>query len=80
MDYRKNRNLLDVHTKASVIKFIYIAGFGPHILRHLEYIEEDEYCVRDLKAAGLDYAIVWPTGFSPLTLNSQGWHTRSVGT
>jgi len=63
VDYQGNRNLLDKALKTSVKKFIYVSVFnGPQLL-HLDIVKAHEDFVQDLKASGLDYAIVRPTGY-----------------
>jgi uncharacterized protein YbjT (DUF2867 family) len=63
VDYQGNRNLLDEALKTSVKKFIYVSVFnGPNLL-HLDIIKAHEDFVRDLKASGMDYSVIRPTGY-----------------
>jgi uncharacterized protein YbjT (DUF2867 family) len=63
VDYQGNRNLLDIALKAGVRKFIYVSVFnGPNLL-HLDIVRAHEEFVQDLKASGIDYAVIRPTGY-----------------
>jgi uncharacterized protein YbjT (DUF2867 family) len=63
VDYQGNRNLLDAAIKAGVKKFIYVSVFNGHDLLHLDIVRAHEEFVQDLKASGIDYAVVRPTGY-----------------
>jgi uncharacterized protein YbjT (DUF2867 family) len=63
VDYQGNKKLLDVAERAGVRKFIYVSVFnGPNLL-HLAIVKAHEDFVESLKASGLDYAVLRPTGF-----------------
>ena len=63
VDYQGNKNLLDVAQKAGVKKFIYVSVFdGPNLLR-LDIVKAHEDFVNELKASGVNYAVIRPTGF-----------------
>jgi uncharacterized protein YbjT (DUF2867 family) len=63
VDYQGNRNLLEVARRAGVEKFVYVSVFnGPNLL-HLDIVRAHEDFVDALKASGIDYAVVRPTGY-----------------
>ncbi len=63
VDYQGNKNLLEVARKASVKKFIYVSVFnGPNLL-HLDIVKAHEDFVNELKASGMNYAIIRPNGY-----------------
>ena len=63
VDYQGNKNLLDAALKAGVEKFIYVSIFdGPGLL-HLGIVKAHEDFVGELKASGIDYAVIRPTGY-----------------
>jgi uncharacterized protein YbjT (DUF2867 family) len=63
VDYRGNRNLLEVALRAGVKKFIYVSVFnGPNLL-HLDIVRAHEDFVDELKASGIDYTVLRPTGY-----------------
>jgi uncharacterized protein YbjT (DUF2867 family) len=54
---------MDEALRAGVKKFIYVSVFnGPNLL-HLDIVRAHEDFVQDLKASGMDYAIIRPTGY-----------------
>jgi len=63
VDYIGNNNLLEVAKKASIKKFLYVSVFGPHLFPDLEYVKAHEDFVTELRASGLDYAVIRPTAF-----------------
>ncbi len=63
VDYQGNKNLLDAAKKARVRKFIYISVYNGRDLRHLDIIDAHECFVDDIKASGMEYTIVRPTGY-----------------
>lgn len=68
VDYQGNRNILDIALKSSVSKFIYVSVLNAHLYEHLTIVKAHEDFVRDLKACGIDYSIIRPTGyFSDMT-------------
>ena len=63
VDYQGNKNLLEVALRAGVKKFVYVSGFNGPRLRHLDIIAAHEDFVDELKASGIEYAILRPTGY-----------------
>jgi uncharacterized protein YbjT (DUF2867 family) len=63
VDYQGNVNLLQAAQTAGVKKFIYVSVFNGPELRHLEIVKAHEDFVDVLKASGMDYAVIRPTGF-----------------
>jgi uncharacterized protein YbjT (DUF2867 family) len=63
VDYQGNVNLLEAAKKAGVKQFIYVSVFdGPNLL-HLDIVKAHEDFVDVLKASGMDYAVIRPTGY-----------------
>lgn len=63
IDYPANRNLITAAKAARVKKFLYVSVFGAEKLPHRDFIRGHERVVEELRASGLDYAVVRPTGF-----------------
>ncbi|NTW51057.1 MAG: SDR family oxidoreductase [Chlorobiaceae bacterium] len=63
IDYKANLNLLRLAMKAKVKKFVYISVFNAHKMMDIENIQAHEKFVDELRASGIDYAIVRPTGY-----------------
>ncbi len=63
VDYQGHRNLLRVAGNSGVKRFIYVSVFSTPALQHLQYISAHTRFADELKAAGLSYAIIQPTGF-----------------
>ncbi len=63
VDYQGNKNLLEVAKKAGVKKFIYVSVFNGPNLPHLSIVKAHEDFVDELKASGMDYAVIRPTGY-----------------
>ncbi|HEV2763613.1 MAG TPA: SDR family oxidoreductase, partial [Pyrinomonadaceae bacterium] len=63
VDYLANLNLLAEALKARARKFVYVSLHGADALRGTAYADAHEEFVRELKASGMDYAVVRPTGF-----------------
>ncbi len=63
VDYQANKNLLEEARKNGVRKFIYISVLHGEKLKHLKICEAKERFVQELKASGLDYCIIRPSGF-----------------
>ena len=63
MDYRANRNLLDLCAGSGVRKFVYVSMLGHEQIAHLAITRAHERVVADLEASGLDYAVVRPSGY-----------------
>lgn len=63
VDYKANKNLLDEALREGVQKFIYVSVFKGEVMRHIAIGAAKEQFVDSLKASGLDYCIVRPSGF-----------------
>ena len=63
VDYQGNKNLLEVALRAGVRKFVYVSAFNGPNLRHLDIGAAHEDFVDELKASGIDYAVLRPTGY-----------------
>lgn len=63
VDYQGNKNLLDAAKKAGVRKFIYVSAINGDQMRHLKIMAAKELFVDEMKASGLDYAVIRPNGF-----------------
>lgn len=63
VDYQGNLHLLQVALRAGVRKFVYVSVFNGPSLRHLDIVAAHEDFVDDLKASGVDYAVLRPTGY-----------------
>ena len=68
VDYHGNVNLLAAAQRASVGTFVYVSVFDGPGLRHLDIVDAHEAFVDDLKASGIDYAVLRPNAyFSDMT-------------
>lgn len=63
VDWRGNLRLLDEAKRAGVRRFVYVSVFGGERMRHTRYADAHERFADALRASGLDYGIVRPTGF-----------------
>jgi uncharacterized protein YbjT (DUF2867 family) len=63
VDYQGNRNLLEEALRAGVKRFIYVSILNGPDLEHLDIVRAHEDFVRDLKASGLEWVVMRPTGF-----------------
>ncbi|MCP4726322.1 MAG: SDR family oxidoreductase [bacterium] len=63
VDYRGNRNLLDIALNADVSKFMYISGLNAHQMRDLKIIRAKEKFADELKASAVKSVIIRPNGF-----------------
>ena len=63
VDYQGNKNLLNEALKSGISKFIFVSVLNAHLMEDLKVIEAKEKFVDELKASGLDYSIIRPTGF-----------------
>ena len=61
VDYRGNRNILDLASEASVGRFVFVSVFNHHLIEHL--VRPRELFVGELQNSGLDYAVIRPTGY-----------------
>ncbi len=65
VDYQGNKNLLEVALRAGVRRFVYVSAFNGPRLRHLDIGAAHEDFVDELKASGICYAVLRPTGYCP---------------
>ena len=63
VDYQGNKNLLEAAQKAGVKKLIYVSVFNGPSLLHLDIVKAHEDFVNELKASGMNYAVIRPTGY-----------------
>ncbi len=63
VDYQGNKNLLEVALRAGVKKFVYVSALSGPKLRHLDIIDAHEAFVDELKASGIDFSVLRPTGY-----------------
>jgi uncharacterized protein YbjT (DUF2867 family) len=63
VDYQGNKNLLDLAVENKVSKFIFVSVLNAHQMKELKGIEAKLLFEEKLKASGLDYTIIRPTGF-----------------
>ena len=63
VDYQGNKSLLELALHAGVKKFVYVSVFNGPDLRHLDMVDAHEDFVDELKASGIDYAVLRPTGY-----------------
>jgi uncharacterized protein YbjT (DUF2867 family) len=63
VDYQANLNLLTEAKRSNVKKFIYVSALHGDKLKSLKIFEAKERFVTELKASGIDYCIIRPTGF-----------------
>jgi uncharacterized protein YbjT (DUF2867 family) len=63
VDYQGNSNLLKEALHHGVKKFIYVSVLNGQFLKDLKMIAAKEQFVDELKASGIEYAIIRPNGF-----------------
>ncbi|HTE19715.1 MAG TPA: SDR family oxidoreductase, partial [Armatimonadota bacterium] len=63
VDTPANRNLVDWAVRSGVRKFVYVSVFGADRLPQSDFIRGHELVVEALRASGLDYSVLRPTGF-----------------
>lgn len=63
IDYLGNKNLLDAARAAGAQKFVYVSVFHGRQNRHLAIVDAHEEFADALRASGLAYAIIRPTGY-----------------
>lgn len=63
VDYQGNLNLLEAALQAGVRKFVYVSVFNGPRLRHLDIVAAHEDFVDEVKAAGIEYTVLRPTGY-----------------
>lgn len=63
VDFRGNINLLDEAKRSNAQRFVYVSVFGAQNNRHLTYADAHEKFIDELKASGISYGVLRPTGF-----------------
>jgi len=63
VDYKANLNIMREALKAKVRKFVYISVFNAGKMMEIENIQAHEKFVDELRASGLEFAVVRPTGY-----------------
>lgn len=63
VDYYGHHNLLKIAGNSGVRRFVYVSVFCTPGIEHLDYVRAHTRFADDLKATGLSYAIIQPTGF-----------------
>jgi uncharacterized protein YbjT (DUF2867 family) len=63
VDYQGNKNLLDEAIGADVKRFVYVSAVDGPALRHLDIVAAHEDFVDELKASGIEYSVLRPTGY-----------------
>jgi uncharacterized protein YbjT (DUF2867 family) len=63
VDWPANRNLVDAARAAGASRFVYLSVFHHPGMRRLAYVDAHERVVDHLRASGLDFAVLRPTGF-----------------
>jgi uncharacterized protein YbjT (DUF2867 family) len=63
VDYKANLNLLRLAMKAGVKKFVYVSVFNAHKMMDIQNIQAHEKFVDELRASGIDYSVIRPTGY-----------------
>lgn len=71
VDLQGNLNLLEEAKRSGVRRFVYLSAFGAESMP-TAYTNAHEAFVRHLKASGLEYGIVRPTGFFYVNLEFLG--------
>lgn len=63
VDYRGNLAILRLAQKAGVKKFVYVSVFQADRMMGIQNIEAHEKFIEELKASGMAYAVIRPTGY-----------------
>ncbi|NTV67434.1 MAG: SDR family oxidoreductase [Chlorobaculum sp.] len=63
VDYKANLNIMREAQRAKVKKFVYISVFNAQKMMEIENIKAHEKFVDELRASGMEYSIVRPTGY-----------------
>jgi uncharacterized protein YbjT (DUF2867 family) len=63
VDTPANCNLIAAASREKVTRFAYVSVAGAASMMHLDYVRAHERVVEALRASGLAYAVVRPTGF-----------------
>ncbi|MFN0123256.1 MAG: SDR family oxidoreductase [Blastocatellia bacterium] len=79
IDWQGNLNLLTETRRARAGKFVYVSLAGGERLRQLEYADAHERFVESLRASGLAYTVVRPTGFFSFMLEILRYAEKGAG-
>ncbi|ABL65700.1 SDR family oxidoreductase [Chlorobium phaeobacteroides] len=63
VDHQGNKALLDDALAHGVTKFIYVSVFNAHLMPEVDVVKAHELFVDDLKASGITYTVIRPTGY-----------------
>jgi uncharacterized protein YbjT (DUF2867 family) len=63
VDWPANRTLVDAARAAGCARFVYVSVFHHRDMRRLAYVDAHERVVDHLRASGLAFAVLRPTGF-----------------
>lgn len=63
IDFPANRNLIELAVQRGVKKFVYVSVYGHEKVPRSDFIRGHELVVEALRASGLDYSVLRPTGF-----------------
>ena len=63
IDYQGHRNLLKVAGNSGIRRFIYVSVFSVPEIQNLDYVRAHTHFADALKASGLTYNVIRPTGF-----------------
>jgi uncharacterized protein YbjT (DUF2867 family) len=63
VDWPLNRTLIDAAAAARARRFVYVSVFHPREMARVPYVAAHERVVDHLRAAGLEWGVVRPTGF-----------------
>jgi uncharacterized protein YbjT (DUF2867 family) len=79
IDHQGNLRLLAEAQRVNVGKFVYVSLAGGEQLRHVEYADAHERFVEALRASGLNYTVVRPTGFFGFMLEILRYAQKGMG-
>jgi uncharacterized protein YbjT (DUF2867 family) len=79
IDWQGNLKLLAEAQRANVGKFVYVSLAGGDKLRQVEYADAHERFVEALRASGLNYTVVRPTGFFGFMLEILRYAEKGMG-
>jgi uncharacterized protein YbjT (DUF2867 family) len=63
VDHMGNRRILDLARRSKVGKFVYVSVFRPEEMMESDVVRAHEKFVDDLKASGIDYAVIRPNAY-----------------
>ena len=79
IDWQGNLRLLEEAQRANVGKFVYVSLAGGEQMRQVEYADAHERFVEALRASGLNYTVVRPTGFFGFMLEILRYAEKGMG-